>query len=67
MTIGENIKRLREDAGITQDQLAQRMNVTHSAVSLWESGKRSMNVKTADRLAFILGVTLNDLLKDGEG
>ena len=64
MTIGDNIKRLREAAGMTQEQLAEIMNVTHSAVSLWESGKRSMNVKQADKLAQALGVTLNDLMRE---
>ena len=64
MTIGDNIKRLREAAGMTQEQIAEIMNVTHGAVSLWESGKRSMNVKQADKLAQALGVTLNDLMRE---
>lgn len=64
MTIAENIRRLRESKGMTQEQLAEVMNVTHGAVSLWESGKRSMNVKTADQLAQALGVTLNDLMRE---
>jgi transcriptional regulator with XRE-family HTH domain len=64
MTIGDNIKRLREQKGLSQQDLAELMNVTHGAVSLWESGKRSMNVKQADKLAQALGVTLNELVKE---
>lgn len=39
ITIGTNIKRLRSDKGITQEQLAEAMNVTCAAVSKWERGE----------------------------
>ena len=64
MTIAENIKRLREVKSMTQEDLAAELGITASAVSLWESGKRSMNVKQADKLAQALGVTLNDLMRE---
>ena len=64
MTIGENIKRLREEMGMTQEQLAEKMDVTSGAVSLWESNKRSMNVKQADRLATVLGTTIIELIRN---
>lgn len=64
MTIAENIKRLRENKSMTQEDLAAELGITASAVSLWESGKRSMNVKQADKLAQALGVTLNDLMRE---
>ncbi len=38
MNIGYNIRRLRNQRGITQEQLASRMGVTSAAVSKWESG-----------------------------
>ena len=66
MTIGENIKRLREAQGMKQDELAEALGVTAGAVSLWESDKRSMNVKQADKLAHVLGVTLNELVDEKE-
>jgi transcriptional regulator with XRE-family HTH domain len=49
---------------MTQEDLAAALGITASAVSLWESGKRSMNVKQADKLAQALGVTLNDLMRE---
>ena len=64
MTIAENIRRLREAKSMTQEDLAAALGITASAVSLWESGKRSMNVKQADKLAQALGVTLNDLMRE---
>lgn len=36
--IGENIKRLRRERGITQETLAEYMNVSTPAVSKWERG-----------------------------
>ena len=36
--IGDTIKRLREDAGISQSSLAKKLNVTRSAVNAWEMG-----------------------------
>ncbi len=38
MNIGYNIRRLRNEYGMTQEQLASRMGVTSAAVSKWESG-----------------------------
>lgn len=62
MTIGQNIRKLREAKGMTQEDLAQVLGVTHGAISLWESDKRSMNVKQAVKIAAALGVTLTELV-----
>lgn len=37
LKIGENIKRLRKQKGLTQEQLAELLNVSCAAVSKWES------------------------------
>ena len=39
ITIGTNVKRLRAEKGVTQEQLAEAMNVTCAAVSKWERGE----------------------------
>jgi transcriptional regulator with XRE-family HTH domain len=64
MSIGANIKRLREKAGMTQEDLGKVLGVTHSAVSLIESDKRGINVKQADKIAKALNVNLNELVKE---
>lgn len=64
MDYGKRIKELREQAGMTQEDLAQAIGVTHSNVSQIESGDRGLNVKKADKIAAALGVTLNDLMKE---
>lgn len=59
-----NIAKYRKAAGMTQQELAKRMNVNQSAVSLWESKKTSPMKKTWKKLARVLGVTVDELLKE---
>lgn len=58
------IKELRVSAGLTQAQLAKKMNVDQSCVSLWESGKTSPAKKLHKKLAKVLCCTIDDLLKE---
>ena len=37
MTFGEKLKKLRTDNGLTQDELAEKIYVTRTAISKWES------------------------------
>ena len=38
LKFGENLRALRQNAGITQDRLAEYLGITSQAVSRWESG-----------------------------
>ncbi len=38
MNFGENLRKLRTNLGITQDELAQKINISAQAVSKWERG-----------------------------
>ncbi len=38
LMIGDNIKRLRREKNVTQEQLAEVLNITYAAVSKWERG-----------------------------
>lgn len=58
------IKALRVNAGLTQAQLAKKMNVDQSCVSLWESEKTSPAKKLHKKLAKVLGVSMDDLLRE---
>lgn len=42
LTLGDRIKRFRKANGLTQQQLAERVGVTQSAIAAWESGKREV-------------------------
>ena len=62
ITIGTNIKRLRSDKGITQEQLAEAMNVTCAAVSKWERSESYPDISMLQPLAFYFGVSLDELM-----
>ena len=58
----DTLKKLRMDKGLSQQALAEKMFVTKSAVSRWESGSRLPNAAMMSRLAEVLGVDMNVLL-----
>ena len=62
--IGSNIAFYRKQAGLTQAQLAERLNYSDKAVSKWERGESVPDVVTLVQLAEQFGVTVNDLLVD---
>ncbi|MBQ8551848.1 MAG: helix-turn-helix transcriptional regulator [Clostridia bacterium] len=62
ITIGTNIKRLRNARNITQEQLAEAMNVTCAAVSKWERGETYPDITLLGPLAYYFEVTLDELM-----
>ena len=58
----ETLRRLRNEVGISQAQLAERVFVTRSTVARWENGSRLPDVAMISRLAQCLGVNANILL-----
>lgn len=62
MTIGTNIKRLRVLSNITQEQLAEAMNVSCAAVSKWERSETYPDITLLQPLAYYFGVTLDELM-----
>ena len=55
--IGQRIKVRRKQLGLTQEELAERLGVTWSAVSKWEIGDRRPSDKLLQRLAEVLNVS----------
>ena len=51
---GENLRKAREEMGVTQQTLADQLYVTRQAVSRWENGSRYPDLLTAKRLAAAL-------------
>lgn len=64
MEIGEKIRKLRTDAGMTQDDLASRLAVTRTAVSKWETGKGWPGVDSLKLITDEFGVTIDALVSD---
>ena len=59
--VGSNLARLRRDRGLTQAELAERINYSDKAVSKWERGESLPDVLTLLSLAKELGTDLNTL------
>lgn len=62
---GANIARQRVNMGLTQASLAQKLGVTHQAVSQWECGDTMPDITLLPRLAATLGVTIDSLFSAG--
>ena len=60
--IGEIISSLRKEKGMTQNDLAEKMNVTDKAVSKWERNLSYPDVNSIPKLAEVLGTTVEELL-----
>lgn len=60
--VAKHIKDLRKHAGLTQDDLAERMHVTRQTVSSWETGRTQPDIETLSALAEALGTDVNGLI-----
>jgi transcriptional regulator with XRE-family HTH domain len=67
MNIGKTIKTLRLAASLSQKELAARIDLSASALSLIESGDREPTVATLQAVSRVLGVPLSVLLVENEG
>ena len=61
MSLGSTILKYRKTLGITQESLAQQLEVTNQAVSKWESDQCCPDVMLLPRLADIFGITIDEL------
>lgn len=64
-SIGRNIAFFRKKAGLTQEELAEKMNVTAQAVSKWENDQSYPDLPCTKKLAQVLHVSTDELF-DGE-
>ncbi|MDE7283111.1 MAG: helix-turn-helix domain-containing protein [Lachnospiraceae bacterium] len=62
MMIGKNIKRLRVNVGMTQEQLAERLHISGQAVSKWENETALPDITLLPELADCFGVTIDELM-----
>ena len=61
MEMGKEIRRLRNDRGLTQEALASALNVTAQTVSKWECGNSVPDVQMLPQIAVFFGVTIDRL------
>jgi transcriptional regulator with XRE-family HTH domain len=61
--VGQNVRRIREKRGLTQEQFADRSGFSQQYISGLEGGHRNPTVVTVYELAVALGVSHMDLLR----
>lgn len=62
MDFSEKLKQIRNNEGISQEQLAERIGVSRQAVTKWETGKGLPDIENMTILAEIFKVTLDELI-----
>lgn len=62
LKIGEKIKELRKAQDVTQEKLADYLNISYQAVSKWENGLALPDITLLPQLASFFGVTVDELL-----
>lgn len=61
--LSEKLKELRSEAGLTQEQAAEKLNVTRSAVARWESGKGIPDISNLIAISEVYHISLDELIK----
>lgn len=66
MSLAENIFSLRTARNMSQDDLAEKLEVSRQSVSKWETGQSTPDLYKIIRLSDLFGVTVDDLVRGGE-
>lgn len=63
-SIGNRVQRIRRNLGMTQEVLAEKINVTPTHISRIETGTSSPSLQTLVDICNVLGITIDDLMRD---
>ena len=66
MDFNEKLQELRKQKGLTQEELAEKLYVSRTAISKWESGRGYPNIESLKAIAKFFGVTVDELLSTDE-
>lgn len=61
MEFGEKLQELRKDRGLTQEELAESLFVSRTAISKWESGRGYPNIESLKEISKFFSVSIDDL------
>ncbi len=60
--VGFNIRKIREDKGLSQEKLAELADLHRAYVGQIERGEKNIGIKNLEKIAKALGVNIKDLL-----
>ena len=64
MVFCEKLQILRKNKGLTQEELADRLNISRAAVAKWESGQSYPDISNLIQISNLMNVTIDYLVKD---
>ena len=66
MEFNKKLQELRKQKGLTQEELAEKLYVSRTAISKWESGRGYPNIESLKAIAKLFSVTVDELLSSDE-
>lgn len=63
---GTRIRAARENAGMTQSELAKKLNIPYQGIGQWERGVRTPKIETLKRISSALGVSFSQLAEGSD-
>ena len=66
MEFNEKLQQLRKQKNLTQEQLAEQLFVSRTAISKWESGKGYPNIESLKNISKFFSVSIDELLSSDE-
>lgn len=63
MELSEKIQKLRKEHGLTQEQFAEQLFISRTAVSKWETGRGTPSIESLQMISKLYGITLDELLR----
>lgn len=66
MELSEKLQELRKEKGLTQEELAEALFVSRTAISKWESGRGVPNIESLKAISKFFSVSIDELLSGEE-
>ena len=66
MKFSEKIKKLRQDNELTQEELAEKLYVTRTAISKWETDKGYPGIDSLKQLSSLFHISIDDMISDSD-
>ena len=64
MFFNEKLKMLRKESGLTQEELAEKINVSRQAITKWESGDGTPDIENLKQISIVFNTTIDELIKE---
>ena len=64
MLFNEKFRMLRKENNLTQEELADKLNVSRQAITKWESGDGTPDIENLKQISILFGITIDELVKE---